>query len=124
MEDVENEVRAIKKLTGMEVRAHENIVTVLRHGPLHNSPYYFFDMSLCDFNLESYIQGLWLPTSWETMYPKDFGHVAVERNPRMRYIWTIMFHIARGVEFIHLHNEIHRDLKPRNSSAPLIVLIS
>jgi serine/threonine protein kinase len=30
-------------------------------------------------------------------------------------IWNIMRQITSGIAFIHSHEEVHRDLKPRNS---------
>ena len=110
--DIQNEVRAVDKLR--EAGTHENIVIVLRHGPLHNSPYYFFDMELCDFNLDHYIPQLWEPTSLETMHLGAQHKPIVDWNLRMKHIWVIMSQIAEGVTFIHLHDEIHRDLKPKN----------
>jgi hypothetical protein len=50
---LQKEVKAIKRLCGPG--AHVNIVQVLDHGPLSNTPYYFIDMELCDFNLHDYI---------------------------------------------------------------------
>lgn len=40
---------------------------------------------------------------------------------KMIQILGIMEDVAAGVAFIHLHNEIHRDLKPRNGMPLLIV---
>ena len=48
--------RNIEKLCKLGI--HENIVSVLQHGKLSNSAFYFFDMKLCDFNLETYAQTL------------------------------------------------------------------
>ena len=92
-EDIDNEINAITKLctTG----AHGNIVVVLRHGWLKSSPYYFIDMELCDKSLEQYIQT---------------SKVEIDG------IWRIMGDITNGVAFIHSHKEVHRDLKPRNST--------
>ena len=107
---VSNEVRALLKFC--HPATHSNIITILRHGPLANSTYYFIDMELCDFNLNTYIEELWTPT------PDDerLGFLPDEPNRRMRYVWTIMSQIASGVTHIHSHKVIHRDLKPQNSS--------
>ena len=111
--DIQNEIRAVEKLCSPS-RAHENIVAVLRHGSLHNSPHYFFDMDLCDFNLEQYIPLLWEPTSLEkvNLTSQLRGHVSL--GSRTIYIWAIMCQIAKGLSFIHGQKEVHRDLKPRN----------
>ena len=55
---MENEMRAISKLCNPG--ANSNIVSVLKWGRLRASPYFFFDMELCDFNLETYISRLWV----------------------------------------------------------------
>jgi serine/threonine protein kinase len=35
------------------------------------------------------------------------------------YVWKIMLEIARGIDFIHGHDQIHRDLKPTNGTCQL-----
>lgn len=59
-------------------------------------------MEYCDGNLEEYIAGR-SPLS--------------ERPLTMVEVWSVMIDIAKGVEFIHAHGEVHRDLKPQNSSS-------
>ena len=66
-EEMNSEIRAVVKLC--TPGGHKNIIAVLRHGKLPNSHYYFFDMELCEFNLEQYINLLWQPTDLETMLP-------------------------------------------------------
>jgi serine/threonine protein kinase len=72
-------------------------------------------MELCDFNLETYAQTLWSQAPWEAMLKPDKRSI-VDINMRIKQIWTIMKEIACGVLFIHLEGEVHRDLKPQNSS--------
>jgi serine/threonine protein kinase len=91
-----NEVRAIDKLCK---ERHENIVAVFGHGWL-NSSYYYFDMELCDVNLEHYISG-------------KQGSAIVEPYNNTK-VWDIITQITAGLDFIHNHAEVHRDLKPRN----------
>ena len=54
-EDLENEIRAVDKLREAAAGQEENIVIVTSHGTLSDPLYYFFDMELCDFNLQHYI---------------------------------------------------------------------
>jgi serine/threonine protein kinase len=113
MEDMKSERRAINKLC-LHNR-HINIVFVLRHGWLGDSGNYFFDMELCDYNLETYIKlKLWKPTHFEKRLLDSNGDPPIDVVPRMKYIWIIMKDIASGVHYIHQEKEIHRDLKPKN----------
>jgi serine/threonine protein kinase len=115
-DDIKNEERAIKKLCGKPT--HKNIVEVLRLGDLFNSPYYFIDMELCDFNLEDYIyRDLDLPIQTSTPRFVTSAPSEAEALP----IWKIMMEITSGVEFIHSKDEIHRDLKPSNSTFRYVI---
>ena len=118
-EAIQNEIQAIVKLCN--VGAHNNIVVMLRHGALNSSPYYFFDMELCDSNLEQYIPRLWELNELEKIHMDYLERPIVDWNKRVQDIWIIMQHIATGVAYIHLHGMIHRDLKPQNSISSLII---
>jgi len=101
VEEIENEIRAVTKLcSGNE---HANVVAALRSGKLPGSPYYFIDMELCDFNLEIYIANQWIND--------------LEKKYRARQVFTILSDISNGVAFLHSHDEVHRDMKPRNGKA-------
>ena len=73
-------------------------------------------MELCDLTLEDYIY-------------EDSPDVApcfirnVSSSLKEMQIWNVMKQIVSGVEFIHLYNEVHRDLKPRNSNFPDNLLV-
>ena len=116
--DIENETRAITALAA----GHENVVSVLEHGWL-GGPFrcYYFDMDLCDCDLETYIYGdrsFLLDDEWQKdlcstmIVPKDDLVMMTVQN-----IWTIVTCITKGLSFIHAHNQVHRDLKPSNSTA-------
>jgi serine/threonine protein kinase len=113
MENVENEVRAVEKLC--KPGTHKNIVAVLRHGNLHSS-YYFLDMELCDLNLES-----WIERKWDQRIEPELRYFMANAPSRMRLgqIWDIMEDITIGAAYIHSKQEVHRDLKPRNSAPRL-----
>jgi serine/threonine protein kinase len=94
--DIKNELRAVEKLCVHET--HPNIVKVLRHGKLPNSPYYFLDMELCGDNLETFIKN-----------HCRVGGTAVA-------VLTLFKDIVAGIEYIHANGEVHRDLKPANGN--------
>jgi len=83
--------------------AHRNVVAVVRHGILVNSPSYYLDMELCDYNLGSHMKGEWM---------------SVPIPEKLTTIAKIADDIANGVAFFHDHKEIHRDIKPQNSIYP------
>ena len=89
---IQNEHRAVVKLCR---DSNKHLVAVYSLGKFTDSSQYFIDMELCDMNLEQYIQT---------------SPVEIDR------IWEIMKDISDGVTFIHNHNEVHRDLKPRNGT--------
>jgi serine/threonine protein kinase len=100
-EDIENEVRAVKRLC-ME-NSHKNVITVMKHGWLLSSDdsissLYYIDMELCDENLDRYMK--------RAHNGPGLGQLE---------IWDIVLQITSGVAFIHGLDEVHRDLKPKNS---------
>ena len=99
-EEVENEIRAVAKLC--QPGANRNIVFAFKWGRLIGSPYFFIDMELCDFNLETYISQRWVDR--------------LEDRFKLPQILRIMRDITNGITFIHETKEIHRDLKPRNGN--------
>ena len=104
-------MRAIKKLC--KPGANHNIVFAFEWGKLSNSPYYYIDMELCDFNLETYILRKWEPPM-SLKVPHFTNFDLLKPDQKLGQILTIMKDIANGVAFIHLQQETHRDLKPRN----------
>ena len=113
-EDVENETRAIRKLCRRDT--HPNIIEVLRLGELPGSPYYYIDMELCDLTLTDYIY-----KDSPDVIPRFIRNVS--SSLKEMQIWNVMKQIVSGVEFIHRHNEVHRDLKSSNSNFPDDLLI-
>lgn len=47
--------------------------------------------------------------------PRLMGHVAFRDSNGMNN-WDILEQIASGVQFIHNHRQVHRDLKPQNGT--------
>jgi serine/threonine protein kinase len=121
--DIENETRAIIELAA----GHKNVVAVLEHGWL-DGPFrcYYFDMDLCDCDLEKYIYGDrsglidddWVCTGEWLVVPRDARVFMKIMN-----ICAIMGCIAEGLNFIHSNKQVHRDLKPRNSNSHALRLL-
>ena len=88
-------MRAIRKLC--QSISCLNIVSVLRHGKIKGMSCFFIDMELCEGNLYDLMKG----------GPSSMG---------VQFIWGIMVQIVNGLMFIHGQGEVHRDLKPQNSS--------
>jgi len=104
-----NEIKAITKVC---TTGHENIVQVLDHGWLVNSPYYFIDMPLCCINLEQYLNGDFTDEVRLTLEldPKDSPTDDINKSV------SILGQIVYGLAFVHGRKLVHRDLKPRNGS--------
>jgi serine/threonine protein kinase len=111
---MQNEARAITKVCTKE-HTHPNIVTVLNHGGIPNTPYYLFDMELCDLNLHDYIHRKAPPKPSESI---PFFHKDAPALLKAKQIWNVMKQIACGVQFIHSQGVVHRDLKPANGIFP------
>lgn len=89
------------------------MIAILNHGWLNTDQYYYFDMELCIMNLENFIEADFRTISESQYLNPD----CIEGNlPRCLNMWTIARHIACGLEHIHHHRELHRDLKPRNGT--------
>jgi len=97
-EDIMKEARAIEQICETK---HDHIVAVIRHGWLTSS-FYYFDMELCELNLEHYITGNEL--------------VAYDS----RKAWLILKQITNGLDHIHKLNHVHRDMKPRNGTGSIL----
>lgn len=113
-EDLQNELNAINRIC---TRNHRNIVNILRHDHVQNSPFYYIDMQFCDINLDDYIYKPWPESLSGTSKFFRSG------KPTIPIEWTILAEIVSGLEFIHHLGYVHRDLKPRNSITPLFSLL-
>lgn len=115
--DIENEASAIDKLGRGD---HHNVVSVLRHNWL-DSTCYFIDMELCDMNLDNFI---YQDLDWNGHNCSLHPEYLFDQHPPIWWRTTecidVMFQLANGLEFIHSHGHVHRDLKPHNSKTFLI----
>lgn len=113
-DDVENEIRALKKLCQNQ---HPNIVQVFEYGELNpDSAIHFIDMELCDISLGNYLLGHELKdvASWATVQEQD-------EVPTHAY--NILQQILNGLVYIHCLDEVHRDLSPQNGIVPHILYL-
>src|SRR5271170_4843764 len=108
---IDNEVRVMTKLGSNG--GHGNIIGILRHGWLNKDQWYYFDMELCCMNLEDFIYGKYI-TALGNQY---FNPISVGGEPDCLKLFNIMRDITRGLEYIHKHREVHRDLKPQNGTS-------
>lgn len=100
--------------------AHQNIIAVYRHGQLQPPhAFYYIDMELCDINLEEYIQC----TTRDVHGLMDWDK-AIENGHGLFLIFAILQEILCGLNFIHTHNEVHRDLNPQNGSRCLCSVLT
>ena len=108
---VMNEFRAVSKLCrpGM----HRNIVSVLDYGKFPHGDVYYIDMELCDITLDYFIARDW-PPELRDHIPQSLADP--QGSTFFSQWWNIMEDITSGVAYIHFHNEVHRDIKPRNST--------
>jgi len=108
--ELQNELRVIDKLC--REGGHENIVSVLRHGFLHERGHYFIDMEFCGMNLRDYIYRM--PSDKLNAFPPSLD--SLPTSLKELHIWTIMKQIVSGLQYLHSHGEVHRDLKSSNST--------
>jgi len=117
-DDVDNEVRALKKLCQNQ---HPNIVQVFEYGQLNpESTIHFIDMELCDISLGNYLLGQELKNvvNWATVR---------EQGDTPTHTYKILQQILNGLVYIHCLDEVHRDLSPQNgicSHLPLWLTVS
>lgn len=121
-EDIKKEVEAVTKICA--TGGNENIVHILKHGPLPSTDYYYIDMELCDVNLADYISTSYnrtvlLPTT-ELQNAKEPVFILYPLTPsrvHQENVYSIMSHIVCGLQFLHQHQLAHRDLKPKNGES-------
>lgn len=126
--EIQREVRVMSELVCVGESAPLNIVTILKHGKLKSvKGYYFIDMELGAFTLETYISSYYdsadRTIDWASL--QDLSPVVIQRNSSpiasLQNWCTIGSHIASGLKYMHSHRYIHRDLKPANGS-PIICI--
>jgi serine/threonine protein kinase len=112
-----NEVRVVEKLQA--TGGHNNIISVWGHGELdlHN---YFFDMELCIMNLDHFICGdIKSILGWD----RFLDPALLNSDLASLNLWVITKQITSGLDFLHSHRELHRDLKPKNGKLQFETLL-
>ena len=113
-------MRAIDQLTGAgdEDGGKENIINILGHGRVGGPfSFHYIDMELCNINLHDYIHNnRHVVADMPSFRRNSEAYVTNDASPvtKILNMWTIMQQIAAGLEFIHVHRQVHRDMKPRN----------
>src|ERR1700737_2401720 len=104
-EDINNERRAILQLNE---RKHPHVLEIFGHGFIPDSPYYYIDMELGNFDLEQYLQqkelANMLPVGRSSIVPHN-----ATLQARIHNIWTIIHQIAEGLRYMHSQHLVHRD---------------
>ena len=117
MTDIIKEFTVVQKLC--EPGVHKNVVAVLGCGKLP-ALFCFIDMELCELNLGTYISRKWNQELEQSVPFLSEIHSSATRE--ISQMGEVMTDIGRGVEYIHSHEMIHRDLKPQNGT--LLVSLS
>lgn len=103
------------------------MITVYEYGelPFQGPKFYYFDMDLCDMNLEQFMIG---KDSFEEFRniinassrlilrcedPKNYGFAST-----FPYGVRILQQITKGLQYLHGLKFVHRDLKPTNGKTP------
>ena len=126
-EDIEKEASTVNTFTSRG--GNPNVLTVFANGWLVPSLLYYFDMELCEINLDDYIhcqRSRCVDIYHDTVETSDTAIFVAKESPlerTLQNIWTIMSHITRGLEFIHCCHHVHGDLKPRNSIGKFMTVI-
>jgi serine/threonine protein kinase len=99
---------------------------IFDHGTMAHSPdplyaYYYIDMELCQLDLASYIADDFpFPCAVSGL---NCDSASTEEDllldGRLSCIQKILCDIVAGLLYIHEQGQVHRDLKPRNSSSSL-----
>lgn len=99
----------------------QNIIEILDHGWIKSYfNFYYIDMELCDLSLRDYIDyhQLKKESFFDANTMQATTPVFTQRHrtvlEKFQNMWMIGLHIARGLEFMHAHKQVHRDLNPRN----------
>ena len=122
---MENEARVVSSIS--ENGGAKNIIRILGHGWLSGVvQVYFIDMEVAQWTLADYIEYLKGDETCVDLSDLSILEPGPRGNPipiverdcnehkRFQNIWFIGLNIVQGLEFMHMHNHVHRDLKPNN----------
>ena len=121
LESPDNENSAtVPRAVRFESCAHQNLVRIFASGRMPLSPDYYIDMELCQYDLNQWIvKNQVLTKNWEreTETEGDHNIIISDIFDMLDEGLNIVLQILTGLEFIHSHGMVHRDLNPRNGKS-------
>jgi serine/threonine protein kinase len=122
-DDIKQEAKAISALCA--IGGHCNIIEILNHGWLRGEFHtYYIDMEVASLTLAEYLYGCERTAiSIQTDFPAYLSpEIASTFEERMLNMFEVGQQIARGLQFLHSNQQVHRDMKPSNGNEPILIV--